>query len=306
MNTGILVPTLNAGSQWKDFLEGVEKQNVKVTRKVILDSGSKDDTVKLAKEYGFEVFTIDKKDFDHGYARQLLADKLPDVDVYIYMTQDCVLAQENSISNLLNAFNDEKVGIAYGRQLPRKEAGLLESHARLFNYPAISRVKSFEDKDTMGIKTASCSNSFAAYRKEALLQAGGFPKNSIFGEDVIVGGQILINGWKIAYVADAEGYHSHDYSIKEEFKRYFDIGVFHKTNYWLIDNFGQATGEGVKYIKSELQLLLKKNPLLLPKMVGSTFAKWFGYKLGMNYQKLSHNRRRSFSMHRSYWDKQKA
>lgn len=306
MTIGVLVPTLNAGSLWKEFLDNIETQSVKITRKVILDSGSKDSTVILAKEYGYQVLTIGKKDFDHGYARQILANNSCETDIYIYLTQDCILANRDSIKYLIEAFKDPKVAIAYGRQLPRKEAGLLESHARLFNYPAVSKVKSLDDKYTMGIKTASCSNSFAAYRKEALQDVGGFPHNSIFGEDVIVGGQMLLKGWKIAYVAEAEGYHSHDYNAVEEFRRYFDIGVFHKTNDWLLKEFGSASGEGIKFIKSELNTIFKNNPLLLLKMSTSTAAKWLGYKLGLNFKKLPHNFPRMFSMHRSYWDKQKA
>ncbi len=304
MTVGVLVPTLNAGLNWNNFLESIEMQSAKITCKIILDSGSKDNTVSLSKKYGFEVLNIDKEDFDHGYARQILANSSSGTDIFIYLTQDCILASQDSMKCLMEAFKDPKVAIAYGRQLPRKEAGLLESHARLFNYPAVSKVKSLEDKHTMGIKTASCSNSFAAYRKEALQDVGGFPHNSIFGEDVIVGGQMLIKGWKIAYVADAEGYHSHDYTIAEEFKRYFDIGVFHKTNDWLLKEFGSASGEGFKYVKSELNTILKNNPLLLPKMFTSTIAKWLGYRLGLNYQKLPRNYIQLFSMHKSYWDKQ--
>ena len=302
-NIAVLVPTLNAGLMWKDFLESVEMQSVAISRKVILDSGSKDDTVTLAQQYGYDILTIDKKDFDHGYARQILADHEKDVEIAIYLTQDCILANKDSINNLVEAFQDKKVAIAYGRQLPHKGAKVLETHARLYNYPATSVVKSLDDKNRMGIKTASCSNSFAAYRKEALNSIGGFPPNSIFGEDVIVGGQLILKGWKIAYVGNAEAYHSHNYTITEEFKRYFDIGVFHSTNHWLLDEFGKADGEGIKYLKSEIKFVFKNNVLVLPKMLGSIAAKFIGYKLGLQYKKLSFKNIARFSMHRSYWMK---
>lgn len=301
----LLLPTLNAGLLWEDLIKSINEQTLRTDKKLILDSGSKDQTVELAQQNNFRILTIDKKDFDHGYARQILANEVEDCDILIYLTQDCILADSNSLQKLVEAFVNPKIGLAYGRQLPRKEAGILESHARLFNYPANSIVKSLNDKDKMGIKTASCSNSFAAYRRTALEEVGGFPLSSIFGEDVIVGGQMLLKDWKIAYVAEAIAYHSHDYTVKEEFKRYFDCGVFHRTNDWLLEKFGSASGEGMKYIKSELSTIFKNNPLLLPKMVGSTAAKFVGYKLGLNYKKLPDSLKRSFSMHKSYWDKQK-
>ncbi len=300
----VLIPTLNGGKVWDLVLRSIDIQCVNIHKKIIIDSGSNDGTTDAASKYNFEILKIDKKDFDHGYARQLLADAATDCDILIYLTQDCILKDDNSFKNLLEVFDDNSVAIAYGRQLPRKGAVLLESHARLFNYPPNSRIKSLSDKDELGIRVASCSNSYSAYRKLALTQVGGFPKNSIFGEDVIVGGKMLLANWKIAYVATAESYHSHNYNIKEEFERYFDVGVFHKTNYWLIEKFGSASGEGLKFVKSELKVILTKNVLLLPKMVFSILAKWLGYKLGLNYDKLSKKWVRKFSMHKRYWDKQ--
>ena len=305
LKVAILIPTLNAGNVWGTILESINLQNVKIDRKIIIDSGSTDETVLLAEENGFEILKIAKVDFDHGYARQLLAEAAHDCDILIYLTQDCILKDSNSFALLIDAFKDKKVGLAYGRQLPHVGAKTLETHARLFNYTNVSRVKTIEDKNELGIKTASCSNSYAAYRKTALQEVGGFPNHTIFAEDVIVGGQLLIKEWKIAYVADSQVYHSHDYTTKEEFKRYFDIGVFHSTNKWLLEEFGTAGGEGLKYLKSELKYVLKNNPLVLPKMMLSIGAKFLGYKLGMMHNKLSPTQRKNFSMHKRYWDKVK-
>lgn len=302
-NIAVLIPTLNAGKSWVKFLEAVQSQTVPILRKIIIDSGSSDDTIALAEAHGFEVLHIDKKDFDHGYARQLLAEAAIDCDILCYLTQDSLLKGPDALKHLILAFDDSSIGLAYGRQLPHKGAKVLETHARLFNYPAQSLVKKRSDKDELGIKTASCSNSFAAYRKSALAEVGGFPTDTILAEDVIVGGKMLIKDWKIAYVADSEVYHSHDYSTKEEFKRYFDIGVYHSTNQWLLDEFGKADGEGIKYLKSELKYVFRNNFLVFPKMIASIGAKFFGYKLGMMHEKLSLKQKRNFSMHRRYWDK---
>jgi len=305
MKIALLIPTYNAGSMWAEVLHSIATQACILDRKIVIDSASTDQTVDLAKQHGFEVINLDKKDFDHGYARQLLAESALDCEILIYLTQDCILKDSFSLSNLIKAFDEPKTGLAYGRQLPHKGAKILESHARLFNYPAQSIVKRISDKEKLGIKTASCSNSFAAYRLTALQQVGGFPSNTILGEDVIVAGRMLIKGWSISYVGNAESYHSHDYTAVEEFKRYFDIGVFHKTDHWLIDEFGTAGGEGFKYLKSELAYVLKKDPFVLPKMVGTIAAKFLGYKLGMMHEKLSHNLKKKISMHHKYWDKVK-
>ena len=109
----------------------------------------------------------------------------------------------------------------------------------------------------------------------------------MFGEDSYAGGKFIQKGYKIAYVADSKVYHSHNYTIFEDFKRYFDIGVFHKTEFWLLKEFGKAEGEGIKYIKSGIGYILKSNQkYLLIEFFIRIFVKYLGYKLGQNYTLL--------------------
>src|ERR1700744_710055 len=301
--TSVLIPTLNAGSNWITLLESIKNQNVVFDKLIIIDSGSTDKTVQYAKDFGFTVLTIKKENFDHGYARMLLSNAAEGSDILVYLTQDCILADADSIRNLIAVFDDDKVALAYGRQLPHKGAKILESHARLFNYPDKSVIKKFEDRSELGIKTTFSSNSFAAFRKVALDEIGGFAEKSISGEEIIAGAKLLKKGWKVAYVAESKVYHSHDYTILEEFKRYFDIGVFDSVNQWMLDDFGKAYGEGLKYIQSEFKYVLKNNILVLPKMGFSFGAKFLGYKLGLRHSRFSKSTNRKLSMHKKYWNK---
>jgi rhamnosyltransferase len=303
VKVALLIPTLNAGDRWIELLDSVALQDLEFSKKIIIDSGSTDQTTDLATKHGFKVIKIQKSEFDHGYARQLLVNDADDCEILVFLTQDALLKGSNAVRTLIKSFENDSIGLAYGRQLPNKGAEILETHARLFNYPPSSIIKELDDKHKLGIKTASCSNSFAAYRLQALKDAGGFPFNTIMAEDVIVAAKMLINGWKIAYVGDSEVYHSHSYSLVEEFRRYFDIGVYHSTNKWILDEFGNAEGEGFKYLISEFKYVLKHNVLLLPKMISSIGLKFIGYKLGMNYSLLPLKQRKSFSMHRTFWSK---
>ena len=302
MKTILYIPTLNAGTKWQEALLAVNQQTLKPTTKIIIDSGSTDGTLNPVLIEGFEVIKIDKKDFDHGGTRQMAVNMFPDADVYIFLTQDAILADPDALKNLVKPFiDDPSVGVAYGRQLPHKGAKALEAHPRLFNYPASSQLRSLTNVQQYGIKTISCSNSFAAYRKTAFQEAGGFPSGTILGEDVIAAGNILLNSWRLAYVSTAAVYHSHDYTVEEEFKRYFDIGVFHATNKWIFEHFGHAESEGLKYVRSELSYVTKHNPLQLPKAILSIVAKWLGYKIGLLHAKLPLAMNRKLSMHKAYW-----
>jgi len=211
------------------------------------------------------------------------------------------LASPESIANIVKAFNDPEIGMAYGRQLPHKNAKVLETHARLYNYPAQSNTRSYSDKDLMGFKVFFCSNSFAAYRRNALLAIGGFPSDSIMGEDAIVAAKMLSAGFKKAYVANAIAHHSHSYTLTEEFKRYFDTRVFHEQNKWLINDYGRPTGEGIKFMRSELIYVIKNDWTLIFKSIASLGAKWLGYKSGSFYKKIPNSILKKISMHKHYW-----
>jgi len=303
MKVNIYIPTLNAGGKWPEAVAMLRLQTYPRNSTIIIDSGSSDGTLSKELLEGFEILHIDKRDFDHGGTRHMAVDKYPDADIYLFLTQDAILADEKAIGNIVSAFElNPKLGMVYGRQLPHRGAKELESHARIFNYPSQSQVRSLEDAAQYGIKTISCSNSFAAYRRTAYWEAGGFPSGTILGEDVIIAGHMLLKGWQKAYLADAAVYHSHDYSLKEEFKRYFDIGVFHSTNFWIFEHFGRAESEGVKYLKSEMRYLFNNNKRKIPKSMLSIFCKWLGYKIGLNHRKLSSRLNKRFSMHKAYWN----
>lgn len=298
---GLIVPTLNAGSSWASWLQAFATQTQKPDNLLVIDSTSSDATVDLAQAQGFDVQMIPKAEFNHGGTRQFGVKQLSDCNIIVFLTQDALLADAHAIENLVAAFDNDKIGAAYGRQLPHLSAGPIAAHARLFNYPATSQVRALQDKAKYGIKTVFISNSFAAYRRKALMQVGGFPVTTIMNEDTYVAGKMLLAGWKIAYCADAQVRHSHDYGFLDEFKRYFDIGVFHAHTAWLQETFGGASGEGLRFVRSELRYLMRHAPGLIPSAILRTGLKWLGYKLGKLHKEMPDNLNRSFSLHKAYW-----
>jgi len=276
----VVVPTLNAAKLWRVFQEGLRQQGLKPQQILIVDSSSTDGTLELARSAGYRVLSIARSEFNHGGTRQVAAELLQPVDILVYLTQDAILANNDAIVRLVGSFEDPSIGAAFGRQLPRVGAGPIESHARNFNYPPESRVGTLAERDALGFKAIFFSNSFGAYRRTALEQAGGFPRESNFGEDTVVAARLLQNGWSIAYVAEAQVYHSHAHSFGEEFQRYYRIGRLHGTEPWLLRDFGKASGEGRRFAISEIQYLFRHAPWLIPEAVLRTGLKYLGYKRG--------------------------
>ncbi|WP_263358966.1 glycosyltransferase [Acidicapsa ligni] len=296
----VIIPTLNAAKDWPLFSQAL-LASVRPEQVLILDSESTDGTVELARMAGFSVVTIARSEFNHGGTRQRAATMLPSAEILVYLTQDAVLATSDAVTKLLAAFENPAVGVAYGRQLPRPDAGAIEAHTREFNYPASPDLRDLTSRGRLGIKTIFISNSFAAYRRSALMQVGGFPSTVIFGEDTITAAHLLSADYKLAYVADACVYHSHAYSWKQDFARSFDIGVLHSREGWLLEKFGRATGEGKRFVISELRYLWQKDPKQMPSAVIRTGLKVLGYRLGMMEAKLTPGVKRRLSMHPHFW-----
>lgn len=288
MSFALVLPTLNPGQLWSKWWSALNHQTAKPLRVLVIDSSSEDGGLGDPNANEFELITIPRDSFNHGATRQYAFERVREqVEVVIYMTQDAILADEHSLAHMVAAFSDPSVSAAYGRQLPHPEAGPFGAHARLFNYGDKPALKQLCDREHLGIKTCFLSNSFAAYRCHDLEAVGGFPTTD-FGEDMLVAARLLLNGSCIAYVADACVYHSHDYSMMEEFLRYRATGLFHSRHPWLLEGFGRPTREGRRFIMSEARYLLKHSPSLLPLAAIRTLVKYTGYAIGKKYGSAAH------------------
>ncbi|WP_319782284.1 glycosyltransferase family 2 protein [Oceanisphaera sp. IT1-181] len=305
MKLALIIPCYNAAAYLSTLLPVLAEwlgRNTADRELLFVDSSSKDGTADLltAANLG-RVLSVNSADFDHGGTRAWAVEQVS-AEVVVLMTQDALPTSADAIDRLVAAFVNPKVGAAFGRQLPYEQCHLFGKHLRYFNYTAQSYVRALSDSPRVGIKTAFLSNSFAAYRRSALLDIGNFKNGLILGEDSYAGGRLLLAGYELAYVAEAQVYHSHSYTIWQEFKRYFDIGVFHAMEPWLLTTFGKPEGEGLRYVKSEFDYLRKQAAWqLLPQFFVRNTMKWLGYKLGKQHKRLPLRFLPMLSMHYRWW-----
>jgi rhamnosyltransferase len=105
----------------------------------------------------------------------------------------------------------------------------------------------------------------------------------------------------VYYQANACVHHSHHYTYAEEFRRYFDIGVLHAREPWLLRNFGKVGGEGMRYLRSEIRFLMASAWYVIPSAVIRTACKFAGYKIGRYERLLPTKLKKIFSMYKVYW-----
>lgn len=300
-NSALIIPTYNAGMFAVPLVAAIKRQTFMPTRWLVVDSFSKDGTGEVFRAAGAEVLTIDPSEFDHGGTRQMAAQLCHGREFLIYLTHDAVPASQDAFSELLSGFLESRVGLCYGRQLPRQKADPIEAQARLFNYPQESSWTTPETAQKEGVRATFCSNSFSAYRKSALKEVGGFPKGTIFGEDAIVAGRMLLAGWSKRYCADAMVVHSHSYSVFEEAQRYFDVGVLHAREPWIRKSFGSAEGAGLAFLSDQMSYLMRHSPGRIPAAITRTVAKYLFYRLGLREADLPFGLRRRLSMNKRFW-----
>lgn len=318
LTVDVIIPVYKPDQKLNHLLERLVKQTIKPNTIYLLQTieddptkqseevkKSEEDIVTLAQRLSdlscpIKCISINKSEFDHGGTRNYGA-HLSDADIIMFMTQDAVPDNKDLIKHLIEPFHNPQVAATYGRQLPRKNAGTIESYTRTYNYPEVSSVKSIDDLQKLGIKTYFCSNVCSAYRKSVYDDLGGFVTKTIFNEDMIIASAIMQAGYLIAYAADAKVVHSHEYTYVQQFKRNFDLAVSQQ-QYKEIFSSVKSESEGIKLVKQTAKYLAdEKKYILIPDLIFQSGFKYLGYLVGKNYERLPKNIIKKLSMNPQYW-----
>ena len=133
----IIIPTYNGCNTIERLLISIKEQSVVPAKICIIDSSSTDNTVEICRKYSCEIIVIDKSSFNHGLTRQMGIDNNNGCDYAVFMTQDILLYDNNTLETLLSSFNHEDVSIAYGRQLTDETSSFIEKISRHFKLSTI-------------------------------------------------------------------------------------------------------------------------------------------------------------------------
>lgn len=304
MTVTVIIPTYKPGASFRRLMKKLSTQTYPIEKIIIMNTEQQYWKDALIQDVGqAEVHHITKVEFDHGKTRAMGA-AMAKSDILVYFTQDAVPADDLVVEHLVQAFQDESVGAAYGRQLPNPDCKFIEAYTRGFNYPKNSSVKRKSDLPKLGIKTYFCSNVCSAYRKSVYEKMGGFITRTIFNEDMIMAANMVQAGYGIAYQADAKVFHSHNYSYTQQFRRNFDLAVSQADHPEIFADISSES-EGIRLVKKTAAYLMQeKKPWLIPDLILASGFKFLGYKAGQNYKKLPKILIRKFTMNPSYWEQE--
>lgn len=301
LSASIIIPTLQPGAALPLLITALRAQTCPPAEILVIDSSSPDGAADQARHLGCQVEVIPQAAFDHGGTRNLGAARAAH-RCLVFMTQDALPADTQYLERLLAPLRGGCTA-AYARQIPYPGATPLEQFHRAFNYPPEAQVRQAADLPRLGIKAAFFSNVASAVDRQAFVAAGGFPEGVVLNEDMMLALRLLRAGGRIAYAADARVYHSHAYSTRQQFRRYFDIGASHVQASRELRQL-PAIAEGIRYARSQWRWLMRHRAWVwLPRAGAELVTKWAAFQLGRRYRQLPPALVRRCSLQPGFWTK---
>lgn len=256
MTISAIIPTCEAADSIEALIQKLQTQSLRPDEIIVVDSESQDGTAALARQCGVQVLEVKRSQFDHGGTRDL-ALRASTGDIVLFLTQDATPVDDGYIEALVRPFADARVAAASGRQVARPAARAFEKAVREYRYPECDRTWDASDVPELGIRSFQLSDVCAAYRRSAYEAVGGFESPLLTNEDMLIAADFLEQGYRLAYCSQAAVWHSHNYTLAQEYRRNRLIGRF-------MQRYGsrmlgiKENAEGLQLVKQVVRSLLRR------------------------------------------------
>lgn len=232
----VVVPVKDGAPYLSEVLKAVRREGIDEI--LVIDSGSRDDSVGIARTAGATVLEINGAEFGHGRTRNLGAERT-NAAIIAFLTQDATPV-EGWRDALLEGFAaGEDVGVVYGPHLPRLDTSPMIAR-ELVEFFATFAPQGGDPRAFAPGDPTFLSNVNAAYRREcwAELRFDDLP----YSEDQAFGRALAAHPrWRKAYAPRAGVLHAHDYPPAEFMRRYFDEYRGLRATIGHVERFGVRT-----------------------------------------------------------------
>jgi len=279
----------NGGSDLDRCLRNITVQDVSDTVEiVVVDSGSSDNSVEIARSHGASVYEIPAASFTHGGSRNYGAARAGG-DILVFISQDAAPIANDWLAQLVAPLHeDEALAGVYGRQLAHEGARPTEVYFLDFLYGPTWRRQEIDHGGQLSMDVTLFSNVNSAVRRSAW-EAMPFAEDIVMSEDQEWSRRALQAGYALEYRPEAAVRHSHNYTLWSAFQRFFDSGVSSRRAY-LPQNAESGRvlrRQAVSYLRGEFVWLWRTNQAAwIPYAVVYEAAKALGLVLGIYYTRL--------------------
>lgn len=278
MSVDIICPLYNAEKYIENLHKSFEMQeNVKINNIRYVITKGNDNTEEKVKQLNCIYKTIEPKDFSHSLTRENEALN-SDADIIVFVTQDVIIERKDWLKNLIKPIENNEAQACYSRQICTNNS--IEKYTREDNYPKESKIVSKDDIKKLGLKAFFFSDASSAIKKDTFVKLNGYDgKNLPISEDMYIAYKLITNDYKIKYCADSEVIHSHNFTLKQQYDRYYETGKFFKENSYLDEYNVNSTG-GKLAINVLKQSIKEKNWKVMAEWGPNMAARFLGMKMG--------------------------
>ncbi|MFH0880096.1 MAG: glycosyltransferase family A protein [Lentisphaerota bacterium] len=209
MVCSIIIRCYNEAKNLERLLVGLRQQSLKEFEIIVVDSGSTDGTLAVAKGNADQIATIKPSDFSFGRALNLGC-QLARSEFIVIVSAHVYPMHKDWLEHLLLPFSDPKVALVYGKQRGDKTTRFSESE--IFK-------RWFPDESTLSQPHPFCNNANAVVRRSVWNHLR-YDETLTGLEDLAWARQALQLGYRIAYSAEAEIIHVHQETPQRIFSRY--------------------------------------------------------------------------------------
>lgn len=209
MNCSLIIRAYNEEKHIRRLLDGIKQQTVKDVEIILVDSGSTDSTVAIAESFGAKIVKIPANEFTFGRSLNY-GIKESKHEFIVIASAHVYPVYPDWLETLSRPFQDEKVALTYGKQRAPDFAKFSEQQIFHQWYPDASNLNQI---------TAFCNNANAAIRK-SLWDKHNYDETLTGLEDLEWSKWVKDQGYKIAYVTEAEIIHVHNETPTGVYNRY--------------------------------------------------------------------------------------
>lgn len=214
MKVSVVLRTYNEQKHLNELLDGIRQQQSDGLdiETVIVDSGSTDDTLKIASKYPVRVVPIKKEEFSFGRSLNLGCTAATG-DALVFVSGHCIPTSPDWIAQLVAPLGKDNIAYTYGGQVGNDSSHFSERQIFAKYFPP--------GQDKIPQDGFYCNNANAALLKR-VWNDHRFDEELTGLEDMHLAKRLVAQGYKVAYVADAAVYHLHDETwaqVRRRFER---------------------------------------------------------------------------------------
>ena len=216
----VIIRAYNEGKHIRRLLEGISQQTIKNVQVILVDSGSSDDTVEIARQFPVEIIQINPKEFTFGRSLNLGIHHA-EADLVVFASAHVYPVYPDWLERLLEPLQESQVALSYGKQRGMESTQFSEH--MIFSHW-------FPETSNLNQEHPFCNNANAAIRRD-LWEKKIYNETLPGLEDLAWARWVQDQGYRIAYVAEAEIIHVHQESWKGISNRYRREGMAFKMIY---------------------------------------------------------------------------